>query len=169
PRSTLFPYTTLFRSDPTPSSGDPLRLGGGEAEAADERNVRNLAGILGARPAVRELADDEQLLPRGGTDRDHEAPARRELRHERVRHLRCGRRHEDGVVRGMLAPAVRAVENFVGDVRDAERLQEENGPFPQRCDALEREEPARETREDGGLIARAGPDLEDSRGRRQGR
>src|SRR3712207_7363015 len=54
PRSTLFPYTTLFRSGDRDQVGDPLH-------ALAEDVVRLAEGVEDARPA---LDDREQLLVR---------------------------------------------------------------------------------------------------------
>src|SRR5688572_32226370 len=53
PRSTLFPYTTLFRSHVARAIGDPMH---GRARAQRERHERGPAGILGSDLPFRRRA-----------------------------------------------------------------------------------------------------------------
>src|SRR3712207_8006129 len=76
PRSTLFPYTTLFRSD---GAGRPVRV---RVEAADEGVPAHAAqhgrGVAGGRPGLAGGVDDEVGRPaveglgqRGGDRKSH--------------------------------------------------------------------------------------------------
>src|SRR5437870_11495726 len=62
PRSTLFPYTTLFRSHVGELEGDRLLLGDGDAESAPLLGV--LAGVVEGRPRRSEEHTSE-LQSRG--------------------------------------------------------------------------------------------------------
>src|SRR3712207_8206317 len=56
PRSTLFPYTTLFRSDPLPVKPAPFRY-------ADPRSVPEALEVLAAEEGSKVLAGGLSLLP----------------------------------------------------------------------------------------------------------
>src|SRR5215216_8200935 len=74
PRSTLFPYTTLFRS------GEG-RLAGGRLAAADHPASPHVPGRqVGQRPAPRVLVLDPLPLPRSGRGAGVEAPPRLDAR-----------------------------------------------------------------------------------------
>src|SRR2546430_15313173 len=72
PRSTLFPYTTLFRSDDAPGHGRGVKWpeldlapGAGVAHASDRPAVGHPAPALVARDAVADvLGPSLQRLPR---------------------------------------------------------------------------------------------------------
>src|SRR3712207_7327205 len=67
PRSTLFPYTTLFRSEPVPSYVGYQDMEDFVEGISDEKAARRLVNALGGRGSFRRFADaiyreDEELL-----------------------------------------------------------------------------------------------------------
>src|SRR3712207_9028902 len=102
PRSTLFPYTTLFRSNDLAVRRVPARPEAREAEgpAVDEREVQRplrLAGILGALPLVPAVGQDQAAIVRSGDEAAVGGPLGERLgagvdhREARVQLLRPGR------------------------------------------------------------------------------
>src|SRR2546422_7493164 len=67
PRSTLFPYTTLFRSDRLPGARDQLRRGGTRPPRRNAVAVRHLPGCVFSRtgcPVVRSEEHTSELQSR---------------------------------------------------------------------------------------------------------
>src|SRR3712207_8084743 len=74
PKSTLFPYTTLFRSPPEPGAAVALR----DLDVVDERAVRGAAGVGEPEP---QPADRRPVVQDGGEQQHpgRRAPLRQEL------------------------------------------------------------------------------------------
>src|SRR3989442_14450222 len=74
PRSTLFPYTTLFRShfDLIHDQGDPAVRADANERVRRERGRRFRGGGRGARPFTHPAAEQEPT-PRGGEHNDEVA------------------------------------------------------------------------------------------------
>src|SRR3989442_8419664 len=62
PRSTLFPYTTLFRSDPSSRGARPS--GGGDRPARGEREPRSRTGLDAGGREVRSEEHTSELQSR---------------------------------------------------------------------------------------------------------
>src|SRR3712207_7309635 len=77
PRSTLFPYTTLFRSDPAATVLEPERAGARRRDEAPvleaPRAVRPAAGREGLLQTMEHALAPRRLLARGVRARDHRA------------------------------------------------------------------------------------------------
>jgi hypothetical protein len=93
-------------------------------------------------------------------DRHHQPSAGRELRAQARRNEGPARGHEDRVVRRPLGPTERAVAEQDLDVAVAKTLESRPRPRREDLDALDRDDVARDLRQHGGAVARAGPDLE---------
>ncbi len=129
-------------------------------QPGDQRHEPHQAQILGDKSVVG-AADAHQLLVAAiGADRRHQHPARRQPVDQRRRHLRRRGGHDDPVIGQLLGPALGAVAESKDDVAQPQRVERRLGLLQQFAMALDREHAAGEARQDRGLIARAGADLE---------
>ena len=92
---------------------------------------------------------DELLQTRLGADRNHHAAADGELIAELLRHVRPARRHDDGIVRGVLRPAEAPVAMQHLDVLVPERPEAAARQLDQRHVPLHR--PAGKVRPGAGV------------------
>src|SRR3712207_9077601 len=79
PRSTLFPYTTLFRSVAVPGVGDPLRPvdpEGREEEPLGAVGRHDLDPLPGERTIVEEVVAARPAVPAMRHDQHRQKPAR---------------------------------------------------------------------------------------------
>jgi hypothetical protein len=90
---------------------------------------------------------------------DHDA-ADLELRQQRAGRVLGRGRHEDAVEGRLIGQAETAIAGQHGDVAEAHLREQDLGRAHQRPVAVDGVDPARELAEHGGLVARAGADLE---------
>src|SRR5262249_45161816 len=109
---------------------------------------------------IVEFEQDQALEGERSTDWDHHSASRLELPNQRWRDLARCRGDDNTVERRRLLPTVIAVAESRRDVVVTKALQSLRGGVGKGRDNLDRVDFARETREDGGLIARASADLQ---------
>src|SRR5262249_44129073 len=103
---------------------------------------------------IVELDQDQMLEGERSTDWDHHSAPRLELPNQRRRDLARCRGDDNPVERRRLLPTIVAVAESRRDVIVTKALQSLRSGVGKRRDNLDRLDFARETREDGGLIAR---------------
>src|SRR5581483_4679390 len=174
-------WTAAVPPQPAPASADASRNARPSAGAPRSRRSRRVPRGPSARKAIlpEELHEpavaDDLLLdePRGidgiaderlrllVAERHDEPAARAELAEKRARRLRGRRGDDDRVVGRLRVPADRAVADLERDVVEAEVVEDSARARRERREALDGVDVPAEVGQDGRLIARAGPHLED--------
>src|SRR5690606_14639373 len=147
------------------------------AAATDERSKRSRETLASSYRPVQQryeahrvqylageamfLADDQhQLLGIPAADRYHQPATRRQLVKQGLGHFRRGGSDDDAVVGRQCRPAFPAVAPAKHHVAQGELGQTLLGPVLQYLDAFHRDHPLDQLRQHGGLVTRAGADLQ---------